>query len=214
MRIYEEQEMIHGSELTHHGILGQKWGVRRFQNPDGTLTEAGKKRYYNTLGKVDKYAKRFDKNDKDVRKNATKYYSYGNPFASKSLLNSEKRTIQSRKKLEKEINKVKEFDMTKYESLMKKHKSALETKYSSELSYKQLKNGKEFLDKNVYNEKVLNNLSADRSVRNVEKGYNYISVAASVGILAYPVIANAAKGDGTIKAKGYTINGEGLPYKK
>lgn len=30
--------------LAHHGIKGQKWGVRRFQNPDGSLTEAGKKR--------------------------------------------------------------------------------------------------------------------------------------------------------------------------
>ena len=30
--------------LMHHGIKGQKWGVRRFQNPDGTRTEAGKKR--------------------------------------------------------------------------------------------------------------------------------------------------------------------------
>lgn len=30
--------------LIHHGIKGQKWGVRRFQNADGTLTEAGKKR--------------------------------------------------------------------------------------------------------------------------------------------------------------------------
>lgn len=34
--------------LSHHGIKGMKWGVRRFQNSDGTLTEAGKKRY-NTL---------------------------------------------------------------------------------------------------------------------------------------------------------------------
>ena len=36
--------MIHSNELYHHGILGQKWGVRRFQNEDGTLTEKGRKR--------------------------------------------------------------------------------------------------------------------------------------------------------------------------
>ena len=32
-------------ELYHHGIKGQKWGVRRFQNKDGSLTPAGKRRY-------------------------------------------------------------------------------------------------------------------------------------------------------------------------
>lgn len=38
--------------LIHHGIKGQKWGIRRFQNEDGSLTEAGKKRYgINDFGK-------------------------------------------------------------------------------------------------------------------------------------------------------------------
>ena len=31
--------------LAHHGIKGQKWGIRRYQNPDGSLTSEGQKRY-------------------------------------------------------------------------------------------------------------------------------------------------------------------------
>lgn len=42
---------VNHSALSHHGILGQKWGVRRYQNEDGSLTEAGKKRYLYSTGK-------------------------------------------------------------------------------------------------------------------------------------------------------------------
>ena len=50
-------------ELYHHGKKGMKWGVRRYQNKDGTLTDAGKKRYAR-----DAREKEFDKYDEETGK--------------------------------------------------------------------------------------------------------------------------------------------------
>lgn len=36
---------LYERSLSHSGIKGMKWGIRRYQNPDGTLTEEGKRRY-------------------------------------------------------------------------------------------------------------------------------------------------------------------------
>ena len=44
--------IIVNGELCHHGTKGMKWGVRRFQNKDGSLTPAGKKRYNKEMEKL------------------------------------------------------------------------------------------------------------------------------------------------------------------
>ena len=40
--------------LCHHGVKGMKWGIRKYQNPDGSITKEGKARYYDSNGKFNK----------------------------------------------------------------------------------------------------------------------------------------------------------------
>ena len=67
------------NELMHHGILGMKWGIRRYQNKDGSLTPAGKKRAKSETSPHEDYTKAHSKksvknmSDAELRNRVNRY---------------------------------------------------------------------------------------------------------------------------------------------
>lgn len=68
------------TELYHEGILGMKWGRRRFQNPDGSLTPAGRLRYGRKFGK--KLNRQLDAMDNHHSEIASKYNKRANSLSN------------------------------------------------------------------------------------------------------------------------------------
>lgn len=60
-------------ELYHYGVKGMKWGVRRYQNYDGSLTPAGQKRYASSSDLAKKLADRTLDSDKKREKLSKSY---------------------------------------------------------------------------------------------------------------------------------------------
>lgn len=85
-------QFIEKSYLQHSGIKGQKWGVRRFQNEDGTLTEEGKQRYgyYDRADGTKDYARLQKDAKKDAQEwaRAKAYYGEGAGTRRKQLKNA------------------------------------------------------------------------------------------------------------------------------
>lgn len=83
---------VYPDELTHHGILGQKWGVRRYQYKDGSLTPAGRKRY-----KIDEQGNLVEKTKKERKMEAKQARKEKAEEAKRIRLERENETREKKK---------------------------------------------------------------------------------------------------------------------
>lgn len=183
-------------ELMHYGIKGQKWGVRRFQNEDGTLTDAGRKKYR-----------------QEVRAENKKAFEYGREatIAANAATYARNQRIKSRKKLDKALAKDPEMlkkstqkkykrsladiksekEMEKYaketEARAKKHCDSLIKKYGSE-NVKALRYGNYITKDGKVTKRLNEQVITGKEI--VESILVYSTIRALTGIPVVPMVQN------------------------
>lgn len=87
--------------LVHHGIKGQRWGIRRFQNDDGTLTDAGKTRY--STGEAGQYeSRKTQRLKKEISRHDADIATF-EPFRKTGIRTKDGREVFAPSDIEREI---------------------------------------------------------------------------------------------------------------
>lgn len=107
---------MNDTELYHWGKKGMKWGVRRYQNPDGTLTELGKKRYARDIRENN--ARKKDNRIKDLEETGPDpdRWVKEDLDRSKKTIDATSAFVKELKKTEQAIGRestIKKFDLSK-----------------------------------------------------------------------------------------------------
>lgn len=102
-QLYYERE----KELTHSGIKGQKWGLRRFQYTDGTLTPEGRKRYLKGGDRAIRKAEKIQSKREKILSDRKKLYKHRNEF-SKEELDKAMERFASQDRLREQMQSIKD----------------------------------------------------------------------------------------------------------
>ena len=154
----------YAGELYHHGIKGMKWGVRRYQKKDGSITEAGKKRYARDAREKDfnkydessgKYYKQSKKNGRsDLAFDAARYAkedaerSKRLVDSSRNLSNELKRTVDASNRNRK-VPKMDLSNMTDQEMRSQINREILERQYNDMFNPQKESKGREYASRTL-----------------------------------------------------------------
>ena len=170
------------NELYHHGIKGQRWGVRRYQNEDGSLTEAGIKRY-------GEHGSDYLKAKRDYRKAVRKSRASGLAFKAANMLavghpgihfatrtaGNVSRTVQNQKRQEAKNNLTRAKFTRDYETGRRKK---LEGKYQPDVEDEIIYGRKEAVRIAKRRNKGMTNEKAHRvtTAKRLAKGIAHVGV--------------------------------------
>ena len=149
----------HSSELYHFGIKGMQWGVRRYQNNNGSLTSAGKKRY-NKMSD-DKLQKVLYK---QVKKARTEQSNWSNKWNVNNTIGENSKAVQDKYNKDRKAHR----DSDSYKKAMQKIKKLDRQFDEGKIDPDDYDKEYEVIQKSVYKPEL------DSSVRFGSKGREYV----------------------------------------